>query len=62
MDGGLYIQVFKGDIIACYDVSSQLNMDRMDYLKRDSFIRVAEECNSERLIQMMNVVDDVLGN
>jgi hypothetical protein len=23
---------------------------------------VAEECNSERLIQMMNVVDDVLGN
>jgi HD superfamily phosphohydrolase len=37
-------------------------MDRMDYLKRDSFYSgVAEgNVNSERLIQMMNVVDDVL--
>jgi HD superfamily phosphohydrolase len=41
-------------------ISSQL-MDRMDYLKRDSFIQVFEgNVNSERLIQMMNVVDDVL--
>ena len=61
----LAIQVFKGD----YDrkfmlqlISSQLDMDRMDYLKRDSFYSgVAEgNVNSERLIQMMNVVDDVL--
>lgn len=43
-------------------ISSQLDMDRMDYLKRDSFYSgVAEgNINSDRLIQMMNVVDDVL--
>lgn len=43
-------------------VSSQLDMDRMDYLKRDSFFTgVAEgNINSERLIQMLNVVDDTL--
>ena len=43
-------------------ISSQLDMDRMDYLKRDSFYTgVAEgNVNSERLIQMMNVVDGVL--
>jgi HD superfamily phosphohydrolase len=37
-------------------------MDRMDYLKRDSFYTgVAEgNINSDRLIQMLNVVDDVL--
>jgi len=37
-------------------------MDRMDYLKRDSFYSgVAEgNINSDRLIQMFNVVDDVL--
>ncbi|MCG9792694.1 HD domain-containing protein [Flavobacterium algicola] len=61
----LAIQIFKGE----YDrkfmlqlISSQLDMDRMDYLKRDSFYSgVAEgNVNSERLIQMMNVVDDYL--
>ena len=61
----LAIKIFKGE----YDrkfmlqlISSQLDMDRMDYLKRDSFYSgVAEgNVNSERLIQMMNVVDDVL--
>ena len=43
-------------------ISSQLDMDRMDYLKRDSFYTgVAEgNINSDRLIQMLNVVDDVL--
>jgi HD superfamily phosphohydrolase len=43
-------------------VSSQLDMDRLDYLRRDSFYTgVAEgNINSERLIQMMHVVDDVL--
>ena len=43
-------------------ISSQLDMDRMDYLKRDSFYTgVAEgNINSDRLIQMMNVVDDTL--
>jgi HD superfamily phosphohydrolase len=34
-------------------------MDRMDYLKRIVLPGVAEgNVNSERLIQMMNVVDD----
>lgn len=61
----LAIQVFKGDyhrIFMLQLISSQLDMDRMDYLKRDSFYSgVAEgNVNSERLIQMMNVVDDVL--
>ncbi|WP_238719001.1 HD domain-containing protein [Pelagihabitans pacificus] len=43
-------------------VSSQLDMDRMDYLKRDSFYTgVAEgNINSERLITMLNVVDGEL--
>ena len=40
-------------------VSSQLDMDRMDYLKRDSFYTGVSEgnINSERLITMLNVVD-----
>ena len=61
----LAIQVFKGDYHRKFMlqlISSQLDMDRMDYLKRDSFYTgVAEgNVNSERLIQMMNVVDGVL--
>lgn len=61
----LAIQVFRGDYNRKFMlqlISSQLDMDRMDYLKRDSFYTgVAEgNVNSERLIQMMNVVDGVL--
>ncbi len=61
----LAIQVFEGDYHRKFMlqlISSQLDMDRMDYLKRDSFYSgVAEgNVNSERLIQMMNVVDGVL--
>ncbi len=61
----LAIQIFKGDYHRKFMlqlVSSQLDMDRMDYLKRDSFYTgVAEgNINSDRLIQMMNVVNDVL--
>ncbi|MGO4773804.1 HD domain-containing protein [Flavobacterium sp. W22_SRS_FK3] len=61
----LAIQVFKGDYHRKFMlqlISSQLDMDRMDYLKRDSFYTgVAEgNVNSERLIQMMNVVEGVL--
>ncbi len=43
-------------------ISSQLDMDRSDYLKRDSFYTgVAEgNINSERLITMLNVVNDEL--
>jgi uncharacterized protein len=61
----LAIQVFKGEYHRKFMyqlISSQLDMDRMDYLKRDSFYSgVAEgNINSERLIQMLNVVDDFL--
>nr|WP_217425103.1 HD domain-containing protein [Flavobacterium sp. 7E] len=61
----LAIQVFKGDyhrLFMLQLISSQLDMDRMDYLKRDSFYSgVAEgNVNSERLIQMMNVENDML--
>ena len=59
------IKVFKGEYHRKFMlqlISSQLDMDRMDYLKRDSFYSgVAEgNINSERLIQMMNVDNDVL--
>jgi uncharacterized protein len=61
----LAIKVFKGEYHRKFMlqlISSQLDMDRMDYLKRDSFYSGVSEgnVNSERLIQMMNVVDDVL--
>lgn len=61
----LAIQVFKGEYHRKFMlqlISSQLDMDRMDYLKRDSFYSGVSEgnVNSERLIQMMNVADDVL--
>jgi uncharacterized protein len=61
----LSIQIFKGDYHRKFMlqlISSQLDMDRMDYLKRDSFYTgVAEgNINSDRLIQMLNVVDDTL--
>ena len=61
----LAIQIFKGEYprnFMCQLISSQLDMDRADYLKRDSFYTgVAEgNINAERLIAMLNVVDDEL--
>ncbi|GAA4969523.1 HD domain-containing protein [Algibacter aquimarinus] len=61
----LAIQIFKGEYsrkFMCQLISGQLDMDRADYLKRDSFYTgVAEgNINSERLITMLNVVDDEL--
>ena len=43
-------------------VSSQLDMDRLDYLKRDSFYSGVQEgvIGTERIINMLNVVDDYL--
>ena len=43
-------------------VSSQLDMDRLDYLKRDSFFTGVYEgiIGAERIIKMINVVDDHL--
>lgn len=61
----LAIKVFKGEYhrkFMLHLISSQLDMDRMDYLKRDSFYSgVAEgNINSERLIQMLDVENDML--
>ncbi|MEW7291932.1 HD domain-containing protein [Aquimarina sp. 2304DJ70-9] len=61
----LAIQVFKGEYHRNFLhqlISGQLDMDRLDYLKRDSFYTgVAEgNINSERLITMLNVVNDEL--
>ena len=61
----LAIQIFKGEYHRHFFyqlISSQLDMDRMDYLKRDSFYSgVAEgNINSDRLIQMMNVQNEQL--
>lgn len=56
----LAIKIFKGEYhrpFLCQLISSQFDMDRADYLKRDSFYTgVAEgNINSERLITMLNV-------
>jgi len=61
----LAIEIFKGNYHRPFFyqlVSSQLDIDRLDYLKRDSFYSgVAEgSINSDRLIAMMNVVDQHL--
>lgn len=61
----LAIEIFKGVYhrnFMCQLISGQLDMDRADYLKRDSFYTgVAEgNINAERLITMLNVVDDEL--
>jgi len=61
----LGIEIFKGSYRKKFLnqlVSSQLDMDRLDYLKRDSFYTgVAEgNINAERLITMLNVVDGEL--
>lgn len=41
-------------------ISSQIDVDRLDYLRRDSFYSgvIEGQVNSERLIKMMNVVDN----
>lgn len=61
----LAIEIFKGNYhrkFLLQLISGQLDMDRMDYLKRDSFYSgVAEgNINSERLVQMLTVQDDIL--
>ena len=61
----LAIKIFKAEYhreFMCQLISGQFDVDRADYLKRDSFYTgVAEgNINSERLITMLNVVNDVL--
>lgn len=61
----LAIEIFKGNFnkkFLCQLISGQLDMDRLDYLKRDSFYAGTPEgnINSERLITMLNVVENEL--
>ncbi len=61
----LAIEVFKGNYPRKFMhqlISGQFDMDRADYLKRDSFYTgVAEgNVNSEHLITMLNVINDEL--
>ena len=59
------ISIFNGDYKKKFLhklVSGQFDMDRLDYLKRDSFFTGVSEgiVNYERLLTMLNVVDDDL--
>lgn len=61
----LAIKIFKGEYHRKFFsqlIASQLDVDRLDYLKRDSFYTgVAEgNINSKRLIAMLNVKNDQL--
>lgn len=61
----LAIQIFKGEYkrkFLTQLVSSQLDVDRLDYLKRDSFFTgvVEGNINPDRIISTMNVKDDQL--
>ena len=62
---GLAIQIFKDEYPKRFLhqlVSGQLDMDRLDYLRRDSFYTGVTEGNigSARIIKMLNVKDDHL--
>ncbi len=61
----LALKVFKGDYPKLFLhelISSQLDMDRLDYLRRDSFFTGVTEGNigSARIIKMLDIVDDKL--
>jgi HD superfamily phosphohydrolase len=61
----LAIDIFTNNYSKAYLhqlISSQLDMDRLDYLRRDSFYSGVTEgsVNSERLLTMLNVKDDQL--
>jgi len=59
----LAIEIFTGNYPKKFLtelISSQIDVDRLDYLRRDSFYSgvIEGQVNSERLIKMMNVVDN----
>lgn len=67
LNGGLNLalKIFKGEYPKKFLhelISSQLDMDRLDYLCRDTFFTGVTEGNigSARIIKMLNVVDDNL--
>ena len=62
---GLAIKIFKDEYPKRFLhqlISSQLDMDRLDYLKRDAFFTGVNEANigSSRIIDMLDVIDDQL--
>ena len=67
LDGALTLalQIYRGTYKKQFLhqlVSGQLDMDRMDYLKRDSFFTGVAEgvIGHDRIIKMLNVIDDKL--
>ena len=59
------INIFKGNYYRnffCQLISGQLDLDRMDYLNRDSFFTGVSEgvISFDRIIKMFNIVDDQL--
>lgn len=67
LDGGLTLalKIYRGEYKKQFLhqlVSGQLDMDRMDYLKRDSFFTGVAEgvIGHDRIIKMLNVIDDKL--
>jgi uncharacterized protein len=61
----LAIEIFKGDYHRRFLhelISGQMDMDRLDYLRRDCFFTgvIEGSVGSERIIRMLNVVDDSL--
>jgi len=61
----LAIEIFRGTYKrrSLHDlIAGQMDMDRLDYLRRDSFFTgvIEGSVGSERIIRMLNVVDDTL--
>jgi len=61
----LTIEIFRGTYTRKFLhelISGQIDMDRLDYLRRDSFFTgvIEGSVGSERIIRMLNVVDDSL--
>jgi uncharacterized protein len=61
----LAIQIFLGNYKRRFLhelISGQMDMDRLDYLRRDSFFTgvIEGSVGSDRIIRMLNVVDDAL--
>jgi len=62
---GMAIQMFEGTYSRKFFhqmISSQLDMDRMDYLKRDSFYTgvIEGSIGADRLIKMLDISEDLL--
>ena len=62
---GLAIEIFRGGYKRKFLhelVTGQIDMDRLDYLRRDSFFTgvIEGSVGSDRIISMLNVVDDSL--